>query len=56
MITEVQKCGYSQGVRLSKELLLNAELAVGDAVEVGIRDGAVVVTPVRRVRGGHGFK
>lgn len=56
MITKVQKWGNSQGVRLSKELLLNAEIDVGDAVDVAIRDGALVVTPVRRVRGGHDLK
>ena len=53
MITKVQKWGNSQGVRLSKELLTDAEIDVGDAVHVAIRDGAVVVTPVRRIRGGH---
>ena len=51
MITKVQKWGNSQGVRLSKNLLLDAEIAVGDAVDVAVRDGALVVTPVRRVRG-----
>ena len=53
MITKVQKWGNSQGVRLSKELLSDVEINVGDAVEVAVRDGALVVTPVRRVRGGH---
>lgn len=52
MITKVQKWGNSQGVRLSKEVLANAEICVGDAVEVSARDGVVVVTPARRVRGG----
>lgn len=52
MITKVQKWGNSQGVRLSKDLLVGAEIAVGDAVHVAFRDGALVVTPVRRVRGG----
>lgn len=56
MITKVQKWGNSQGVRLSKELLLNAAIDVGDAVDVAIRDGALVVMPVRRVRGGHDLK
>ena len=56
MITKVQKWGNSQGVRLSKELLLDAEIDVGDAVDVAIRDGALVVTPVRRVRGGHDLR
>ena len=52
MITKVQKWGNSQGLRLSKELLSDVEIDVGDAVDVAVRDGVLVVTPVRRVRGG----
>lgn len=52
MITKVQKWGNSQGLRLSKELLSDAEIAVGDAVDVAVNDGVIVVTPVRRRRGG----
>jgi antitoxin MazE len=52
-MTRVQKWGNSQGVRLSKELLAAAQIQVGDAVAVAVRDGCVVVTPARRVRGGH---
>ncbi len=51
MITKVQKWGNSQGLRLSKELLSDVEIAVGDSVDVAVRDGVLVVTPVRRVRG-----
>ncbi len=51
MITRVQKWGNSQGVRLSRELLSDADIGVGDAVDVTVHDGALVVTPVRRVRG-----
>ena len=56
MITKVQKWGNSQGVRLSKELLSDVEINVGDAVDVAVRDGTLVVTPVRRVRGGHDLR
>jgi antitoxin MazE len=52
MVTRVQKWGNSQGLRLSKELLSEAHIGVGDVVDVAVRDGALVVTPVRRVRGG----
>lgn len=51
MITKVQKWGNSQGLRLSRELLSDVEIDIGDSVDVAVRDGALVVTPVRRVRG-----
>jgi antitoxin MazE len=51
MITKVQKWGNSQGLRLSKELLADVDIGVGDAVDVAVRDGVLVVTPARRVRG-----
>jgi antitoxin MazE len=53
MLTRVQKWGNSQGLRLSKELLADVNLDVGDAVEIATRDGIIVITPARRVRGGH---
>ncbi len=51
MVTRVQRWGNSQGLRISKTLLEDADINVGDAVEVAVQDGALVVTPVRRVRG-----
>ena len=56
MIAKVQKWGNSQGLRLSKDLLSEAAIEVGDAVDVVVRQGALVVTPVRRVRGGHDLR
>ena len=56
MIAKIQKWGNSQGLRLSKDLLSEAEIKVGDAVDVAVREGALVVTPVRRVRGGHDLR
>ena len=56
MITKVQKWGNSQGLRLSKTLLADVEIDVGDAVDVAVHDGSLVVTPVRRVRGGHDLR
>jgi antitoxin MazE len=56
MITKVQKWGNSQGVRLSKDVLSDADINVGDSVDVAVRDGALVVTPLRRVRGGHDLR
>ncbi len=56
MITTIQKWGNSQGLRLSKTLLADADIDVGDAVHVAVHKGALVVTPVRRVRGGHDLR
>ena len=56
MTTKVQKWGNSQGVRLSKQLLSDADIDVGDAVHIDVHDGTLVVTPVRRVRGGHDLR
>ena len=56
MITKVQKWGNSQGLRLPKALLAEAAIVVGDAVDVAVKDGALVITPVRRVRGGHDLR
>lgn len=53
MITKVQKWGNSQGLRLSKELLADVRVEVGDAVYVRVQEGSLIVTPARRVRGGH---
>jgi antitoxin MazE len=56
MITKVQKWGNSQGVRLSKQLLAEADIELGDAVDITVREGRLVVTPARRVRGGHDLR
>lgn len=56
MITKIQKWGNSQGLRLSKTLLSDAHIDVGDAVDVAVHKGTVIVTPVRRVRGGHDLR
>jgi antitoxin MazE len=53
MVTKVQRWGNSQGLRLSKALLAEAGVEIGDEVEVVVRDGELVLSPVRRVRGRH---
>lgn len=51
MITKVQKWGNSQGLRLSRELLSNAHIHVGDEVDVAVKDGMITVKPVSKIRG-----
>jgi len=56
MVTKVQKWGNSQGLRLSRQLLEDAQITVGDEVEVGVRDGVIVVAPVKRPKGRRNLK
>jgi len=51
MVTKVQKWGNSQGLRLARQVLEEAHISVGDSVNVSTRDGVIVITPARRVRG-----
>jgi antitoxin MazE len=51
MLTKVQKWGNSQGVRFPLQLLREANIAVGDDVEVAVLQGRIVVTPSDRIRG-----
>ena len=51
MVTKVQKWGNSQGLRFTKEVLDQAEIAVGDEVEVSVRGGRIIVEPVTKIRG-----
>lgn len=56
MLTKVQKWGNSQGLRLTKPLLEEARLEVGDQVRVSVAGGRIVVERVARVRGRYDLK
>ena len=51
MVTRVQSWGNSQGFRLSKRILEDLRVSVGDEVDVVVRDGIILLTPVKRSRG-----
>jgi len=51
MLTKIQKWGNSQGLRLARQVLEDAHIAVGDEVDVAARDGMIVIAPARRIRG-----
>ncbi len=51
MVTKVRKWGNSQGLRLARQILDEAHIAVGDAVEVSVKDNTIMITPVNPVRG-----
>ena len=51
MLTKIQKWGNSQGIRFTKALLEEAQINVGDEVQVSVHKGWIVVEPVTKVRG-----
>jgi len=51
MVTKVQKWGNSQGLRITRQVLEDAGIEVGDEVDVTAQDGVILIAPVRRVRG-----
>ncbi len=51
MLTKIQKWGNSQGIRLAKNLLADAQLEVGDEVDINVKKGLMIVTPVKKTRG-----
>jgi antitoxin MazE len=51
MVTKVQRWGNSQGLRLARQVLEDASIAIGDDVDVTVQDGMIVIAPVKRIRG-----
>lgn len=56
MLAKIQKWGNSQGLRLAKNLLAEAELDVGDEVDISVKDGIMILAPAKRKRGRHNLK
>ena len=56
MLAKVQKWGNSQGLRFTKALLAEAGIHIGDAVDVSVKDGRIVVEPMSKVRGRYDLK
>ena len=51
MLTKIQKWGNSQGLRLAKNLLIEAEIQIGDEVELSVKSGVIVISPAKKIRG-----
>lgn len=56
MHTKIQKWGNSQGLRLAKSLLADAQLGVGDEVEISVKDGTIIIRPTQKIRGRHSLE
>jgi len=50
MHTKIQKWGNSQGLRIAKHLLQEAQIELGDEVEIAVQDGKLVISPLKNMR------
>ena len=50
MVTRVQKWGNSQGLRLAKQILEDANISVGDDVDVSVNRGKIIISPAKKPR------
>ena len=56
MITKIQGWGNSQGLRLNKQIMKEANVSVGDEVALCVREGAIVIEPIKRLPGSYTLK
>ncbi len=51
MRTKVQRWGNSQGVRISKKLLKNTQIQIGEEVDIAVQVGKIIIRPANKIRG-----
>jgi len=56
MLTKIQKWGNSQGLRITKALLADAQINIGDDVNITAKNGALIVTPAPKSRKKYNLK
>jgi len=56
MLTKVQRWGNSQGLRFPKTVLEEAQINVGDEVNVMVQDGKIIIETVNKLRNAYDLK
>ncbi len=56
MVTKVQRWGNSQGLRFPKALLEDVHIKVGDAVQMSVQGGKIIIESLEKVRGKYDLK
>ena len=56
MLGKIRKWGNSQGLRLTRALLQEAQINVGDEVSISVQNGRIIVEPATKVRGKYDLK
>ena len=56
MPAKIQKWGNSQGLRFAKHVLADANMEVGDEVDIEVKDGTIIISPAKKKRGRHNLE
>ncbi len=56
MLAKIQKWGNSQGLRLTKALLADVQINIGDDVDIAVKKGSLIITPAQRNRRKYNLK
>jgi antitoxin MazE len=56
MHIKVQKWGNSQGLRFPKHVLQEANLNIGDELNIFVRNGKIILEPLNNVRNKYSLK
>ncbi|MDQ7060079.1 MAG: AbrB/MazE/SpoVT family DNA-binding domain-containing protein [Sulfurimonas sp.] len=48
MTATISNWGNSQGIRLSKEIIKNMSLAIGDKVNVLVKNHKIIIEPIKK--------
>ena len=56
MHTKIQKWGNSQGLRFPKHVLEEAQIDIGDVLNVFVRDGKIIIEPLNHIKNKYNIK
>ena len=51
MLSKVKKWGNSQGIRISKKLLEDVSLQVGEEIDISVQEGKIVIESTKKAHG-----
>lgn len=56
MNAKLQKWGNSHGIRVSKTIIEQSQISVGDALEISAKEGQITIKRISKIRGKHKLK
>lgn len=56
MLSKIQQWGNSQGVRIPKNLLNDSQIEIGEEVDLSIKAGKIIISPVKKIHGKYNIK